>query len=132
MRCEHPNFDAAYMIIAFTIENLLKGIMIAKRLIILSKHEELHGILTSHNLCALQARAKPKVSASSNDLVFLTHFAEWRGRYPLPRSLDKFWPMGETGNPVVGHQPPQFQKRMDDYLVALDAELTSLCKEWVS
>ena len=91
-----PNFDAAYMLIAFAIENLLKGLMLAKGVATFSA-QQLPTALQGHDLRKFHGRAKPTATISTHLLDALTYMSEWRARYPLPIRLADFWPMDDKG-----------------------------------
>ncbi|MEJ0069925.1 MAG: hypothetical protein WDO24_15745 [Pseudomonadota bacterium] len=93
----HPNFDAAFMLIAFAVENLLKGIAVAKGLVTFSV-QKLPGALATHDLRRLHQLAAPTTAVAPHVLDHLTYMAEWRARYPLPMSVEQFWPMDQHGN----------------------------------
>jgi hypothetical protein len=124
-----PNFDAAHMLIAFAIENLLKGLMVAKGIATFSK-QELPKILNTHNLAKLHQLAAPRAVVPMYALDMLSYMAEWRGRYPLPITADGFWPMDDHGVPrVSGYSWPQFQTDFLTYCDSLEAELRALVVE---
>jgi hypothetical protein len=124
-----PNFDSAHMLIAFAIENLLKGLMVAKGIATLSK-QELPKILKTHSLARLHQLAIPRAVVPMYALDMLSYMAEWRGRYPLPLTADGFWPMDDHGVPrVSGYSWPQFQTDFLTYCDSLEAELLALVVE---
>ena len=121
-----PNFDAAYMLTAFAIENLLKGLMLAKGVATFSA-QELPTVLQGHDLRRFHGRAKPAATISPHLLDALTYMSEWRARYPLPLKLADFWPMDDRGNPKGGgFSFPKTQDEFSAYCEALDAELKGL------
>lgn len=125
-RFPRGNFDAAYMLIAFSIENFLKGIIIAKKIISFST-QELPGQLKTHNLNKLHALANPKAQIKPVLLDVLFYMAEWRGRYPFPTSVEGFWPIDEQGIPVaIGYSWPESQNEFLSYCDDLERELNSL------
>jgi hypothetical protein len=79
-----PNLDAAYMLMAFAIENLLKGLMVGKGSIDFSNHDKLPEELLTHNLCDLHNLAEPTATIAPYLLDALTYMAEWR-RVILPQ-----------------------------------------------
>src|SRR6202043_653459 len=87
-----PNFDAGYMLIAFAIENFLKGIMIAKGIVTFTG-ARVPKMLISHDLDKLHAAAAPAATIASHVLDSLTYMSQWRARYPLPTDVAMFWPM---------------------------------------
>ena len=121
-----PNFDADYMLIAYAIENLLKGLMIAKGMAPF-KGNKYPDILVGHDLYKLHEQAKPKATITSGVLHALTFMSEWRARYPLPLKLQDFWPIDKaSGNPRgVAFAWPNSHKEFWKYCDELDAELKS-------
>jgi hypothetical protein len=121
-----PYFDAGYMLIAYAIENLLKGLMIAKGIVRLEGNE--YPQIKGHDLRKLHQRAKPKTTVSLPLLDALTYRSEWRARYPLPLKLQDFWPMDEaSGFPKgTGFAWPRSHDEFWKYCDELDAELNSL------
>ncbi len=121
-----PNFDAAYMLIAFAIENLLKGILVARGLVTFSK-EEVPKPLKTHDLRKLHELASPTATIPTYALDTLSYMGDWRGRYPLPTSVEKFWPMNDDGTMRgAGYSWPQFHTDFFAYCDGLEAELRSL------
>ncbi len=90
------NFDAAFMLMAFAIESLLKGIAVAKGLVHFSA-QELPKPLKNHDLCRLNELTAPRAEIARHILDTLTYMSEWRARYPIPTSVEKFWPMHSDG-----------------------------------
>jgi hypothetical protein len=60
------------------------------------------GNLVTHDLHKLHKLAAPNATISQHVLDGLTYMSEWRGRYPLPRSVEKFWPMHDDGTLKIG------------------------------
>ena len=120
------NFYAAYMLIAYAIENLLKGLMLAKGIAELSATENYPQKLKGHDLRVLHERAEPKATVTLHLLDALTYMSEWRARYPLPLKLADFWPIDDEGNPKGnGFRFPNSHDEFWAYCNALDAELKS-------
>ncbi len=121
-----PNFDAAYMLMAFAIENLLKGILVAKGRVGFSK-QEIPKVLKTHDLRKLHDLAAPAATVPTYALDTLTYMGDWRGRYPLPTSAEKFWPMNDDGTVrAAGYSWPQFHTDFFAYFDALETELNGL------
>jgi hypothetical protein len=121
-----PNFDAALMLIAFAIENLLKGLAVAKNVAPFTG-QQLPKPLQTHDLYKLHKTASPNASISPDVLDFLTNVSTWQGRYPLPKSIEDFWPMDDHGRPKgVGYSWSKIQTETSAYCDALDAELRGL------
>jgi hypothetical protein len=122
-----PNLDAIYMLIAYAIENLLKGLMLAKG-IAKFRGQKYPNKLVSHDLRKLHERAKPRAIVSLHLLDALTYMSEWRARYPLPLKLQDFWPMDDKGNPK-GMSLPMSLDEFWAYCDALDEELKGYLSE---
>jgi hypothetical protein len=57
----------------------------------------------------------------------LTYMSVWRARYPLPTSVDEFWPMRSDGTiKAVGYRWPDFNTNIVSYYDDLEAELWEL------
>lgn len=123
-----PNLDAAFMLTGFAIENLLKGLIVAKGGVTFNK-QKLPRVLGTHKLNRLQDLAAPAVTIPKYVLDFLTYYSEWRGRYPMPLSVEQFWPMDNHGMlTVVGYSWPSSKLEMLNYCDALEHELRGLTK----
>jgi hypothetical protein len=121
-----PNFDAAYMLVAFAIENLLKGLAIAKRVAVFSA-QELPVNIRTHDLDKLHKLAAAKATISQHVLDSLTYMSEWRARYPFPTSVEKFWPMHDSGAPkAAGFNWPDSHLEFLSYCDGLEGELRAL------
>jgi hypothetical protein len=77
-----PNFNAAYMLVAFAIENLLKGLAIAKGLVTFSD-QKLPKELVTHDLDKLHKLVAPKATISQDVLDSLTYVGV-AGSLPAP------------------------------------------------
>ncbi len=118
-----PNFDAAFMLMAYAIENLLKGLAIAKELVRFSG-QTLPKTLKDHDLSRLHQLAGPRAAIAAYELDHLSYMSEWRARYPLPTSVDKFWPMRADGSiKAGGYRWPNSINNILAYYDALEAEL---------
>jgi hypothetical protein len=122
-----PNLEAIYMLIAYAIENLLKGLMLAKG-IAEFEGQKYPDNLIGHDLRKLHERAKPRATVSLHLLDALTYMSEWRARYPLPLKLQDFWPMDDKGNPKFISLPASLDECWA-YCNALDAELKECLSE---
>ena len=85
-----------YMLSAYAIENLLKGLIVKKQydeiLGTFNRKEKLPSMLDSHDLVALVKTAGMK-QIFSEDMDLLTKLGEnavWQGRYPLPMKPDDY------------------------------------------
>jgi hypothetical protein len=123
-RFPFPNLDAALMLLAFSVENLLKGLLLAKGAVKFSGLG-LPRELVSHNLADLHRRAAPKAAIKQHLLDNLTYFSVWRGRYPLPKDVEGFWPMRADGTMMraVGFDWPKSFEEILAYCDQLQAEL---------
>jgi hypothetical protein len=117
-----PNFDGAHLLIGFAIENLLKGLMVAKGIATFGA-QELPNILKGHDLRKLHDKTKPGSTITPHLLDALTYMVEWRARYPLPTSIEKVWPMDDKGNPKGGGFGANSNQELLAYCDGLDAEL---------
>jgi hypothetical protein len=122
-----PNLDAGYMLIAFAIENLLKGLIVAKGTVDAINPHRLFDKLFTDNLVDLNDLAEPKATIAPHLLDALTYMAEWRARYPTPTWIDLFWPMDEEGKirTGVGLWPGDYSD-IFRYSDELEAELSAL------
>ncbi|HEX3864224.1 MAG TPA: hypothetical protein VHY35_21285 [Stellaceae bacterium] len=126
MRYPFPNFDAAYMLIAFSIENLLKGLLIAKKLVTFDSKNSIPSNLRTHDLEKLERLASPIARLDKHSLYSLTYMSEWRGRYPMPTKVDKFWPMHDDGKMKTPGLVPEDHAKIFSYCDQLESELTRL------
>jgi hypothetical protein len=102
-----PNLDVGYMLVAFAIENFLKGLIVPK-LNHNTVWQKLPKELSTHDLISLQRRAAPSAIIAAHLLDYLTYLIEWRGRYPTPVYLmdSGAWHLKEyQGAPVPAGQP---------------------------
>ena len=121
----YPNFDAAHMLVAFAMENLLKGLIVAKGVVTFFD-QRIPRELASHNLLSLHQKALPASTITPLILESLTYTSTWRGRYPFPKSIDGFWPMREDGSfSAAGYSWPGFQEEALKYCIGLEMELKS-------
>jgi hypothetical protein len=93
-----PNLDVSYMLVAFAIENFLKGLIVPK-LNHNTVWQKLPKELSTHDLISLQRRAAPSAIIAAHLLDYLSYLIEWRGRYPTPVYPDGFWRMAPEGIP---------------------------------
>ena len=125
-----PNLDAGYMLMAFAIENLLKGLIVGKGSIDASNPGELFHELFTHNLSDLDNLAEPKATIERHFLDALTYVAEWRARYPTPVWIDQLWPMDEEGKIRAGAGLwPGDYSDIFRYSDELEAELSAYFKK---
>src|ERR1700682_5509503 len=93
-----PNLEGAYLLIGFAIENLLKGIIVAKGIATFSA-QKLPNTVLRHDIHKLHDKANPATTVAPHLLDAITYMIDWRARYPLPVSIEGFWPMDDKGNP---------------------------------
>ena len=121
-----PNFHVAYMLIAFALENLLKGIAIAKGSVTFSG-QELPKSLITHDLHKLHKLAAPKATIAPHTLDSLSYMSEWRARYPIAVDVEKIWPMSDAGIPKIAtFRWPDSHQEFLAYFDNLEAELRNL------
>jgi hypothetical protein len=118
-----PNLEVGYMLVAFAIENFLKG-LIVPTLNPNTVWRKLPEELTTHDLIGLQARAAPSASIAAYLLDYLTYLVEWRGRYPTPVYPDGFWRVAPEGIPrSAGPNWPADHHEIVNYCDSLATEL---------
>ena len=61
-----PNIEAGYMLMAFAIENLLKGLIVGKGTVDASNPDRLFDELLTHNLADLHNLAEPKATIATH------------------------------------------------------------------
>jgi hypothetical protein len=91
-----PNFDGAYLLLAYTIENLLKGLLIAQKKEHISE-SKLPKNLRSHDLWELYKMSGAKTELQERTLRSLTYMSVWRGRYPAPTSPQDLYFRSDNG-----------------------------------
>jgi hypothetical protein len=89
IKCEPPNYLPAQLLYAFALENVLKGLLIAKNPSLAGEHK-LNRQITSHNLVKLAEKAGFDVAGQELPLLeSLSEIAVWAGRYPVAIELKK-------------------------------------------
>jgi len=84
-----PNYKSAETIIAYALENLLKGLIIAKEPSLISE-KKLAKALDSHDLRKLAAVATISLSPDEDRILgVLTAVSTWSGRYPVARTFNE-------------------------------------------
>jgi len=122
-----PNLDAGYMLMAFAIENLLKGLIVGKGSVDATNPNKLLDELFTNNLVDLHNLAEPKATIEPRLLDALTYMAEWLARYPTPSWIDLFWPMDEEGRIRTGAGLwPGDHSDIFRYSDELEAELSAI------
>ena len=85
-----PGRDAAFMLLGFALENLVKGIIVCREPALVTKEglEKWPG--NSHDLEALFDKAGISVTPEERVVLKLaTQLTEWSGRYPVPMTFNK-------------------------------------------
>jgi len=122
-----PKLDAGYMLMAFAIENLLKGLIVGKGTVDAANPDHLFDELFTHDLAHLHDLAKPKATIARHFLDALTYMAEWRARCPSPVWIDLYWPLDEKGKIRAGAGLwPGDHSDVFRYSDELEAELSAL------
>jgi hypothetical protein len=126
-----PIFDGLHLLVGLAIENFLKGMIIAKERVQFDEHDlELPKRLKTHDLHKLHDLATPTATIASHLLHGLTYMTEWRARYPLPLSVDKFWPISEDGTPKPSSFTwPGSYDEIFRYCDQIESELVALIGE---
>jgi hypothetical protein len=123
---QFPRFEATDLLLAYAIENLLKALLIARGRVTF-QNQQLPKELKIHNLYKLHTLAGPKTQIPRHVLDWLTYMSEWRSRYPIPTSIEKFWPMDNHGTMRAGGFTfPQSHQQMLAYFDGLKAEVMAL------
>jgi len=120
-----PDFSAALMLVAYAVENLLKGMLLAKGIVTFDK-QTLPKELNKHNLKSLHLQATPKATMKAWLLLTLTEMSVWQGRYPLPTHIEKFWPTDDGSWHVVGFRWFTDEAECWIYFSDLETELREL------
>jgi hypothetical protein len=85
-----PNYPPAQLLYAFAIENVLKGLVVAKRPALIQE-QELSGELATHDLVKLANKASFTVHVQERPVLeALSRLSVWAGRYPVARKRDGF------------------------------------------
>lgn len=102
------------MLIAFTIENLAKGILIAQHAELVMPSGAIAAPIKSHDLSKLCTNALGNISDEEKDVLdVLSDFAVWRGRYPIPLNWHEMKPrQTSTGVWIQPSQGSVWEKRI--------------------
>jgi hypothetical protein len=99
IECEAPNYLPAQLLFAFAIENVLKGLIIAKNPS-LTGEREISSEIKSHDLVKLAGRASVEVYPQETSVLdALSEIAWWAGRYPVATGLGKYRGINPLGDP---------------------------------
>jgi hypothetical protein len=90
IECDPPNYLPAQLLYAFAMENVLKGLAIAKDPSLLSR-KELQRQIKSHHLPSLAKLAAFEVAVQERPLLeAMSRIALWGGRYPVAAKVDEY------------------------------------------
>lgn len=96
---EFPNYRPAEMLFGFSLECLVKGLLVQKCPALINS-ESLSNDIKSHKLASLATQAGLKLSEKEHRvLLHLTKITEWAGRYPIPLNYSGIVPKNATGCP---------------------------------
>jgi hypothetical protein len=87
--------SVCFMIIAFSIENILKGVIVRQKRRTFrhpnTLNKTLPKILNNHNLLKLVELANIDISDEEKSLLLrLSRYSKWSGRYPIPVKAEDF------------------------------------------
>lgn len=106
------------MLMGFSLENLIKGILVAEGHPCMADGTRLHHDLTQY---ADLIKGVVLTETDKNVLADLQHYVLWAGRYPRPRQAARMIP--------IGHSKPRHDaelalgQRLYDYLRSLSPEI---------
>jgi hypothetical protein len=90
IECDPPNYLPGQLLYAFAMENVLKGLAVAKVPELVGELK-LDRQIKSHDLIRLAKRASFEVAVQEVPVLeALSQIAEWAGRYPVAASLDRY------------------------------------------
>jgi hypothetical protein len=79
-----PNFLPAQLLFAFALENVFKGLILARNPGLMDENR-LSRVISSHDLVDLAQKAQIRIAQLEIQVLeALSELAEWAGRYPLP------------------------------------------------
>lgn len=88
IRAEPPNYPPAQLLYAYAIENVLKGLIIAKQPKFIDE-QKLNRTVTSHDLIHLAAKAGFTIHVQEKPVLeALSKLLSWAGRYPVALDRD--------------------------------------------
>jgi hypothetical protein len=88
--CEPPNYPPAQVLYAYSIENVLKGIIVANDATVVDENK-ISRTLKSHDLIALAADARVQVHVQEKPvLAALSDLSVWAGRYPVALTKEDY------------------------------------------
>jgi hypothetical protein len=127
IRSHSPDVRPVYMLYGFALENLLKGLLIARTPHLISERS-LSKRIVGHNLRALLRNAGISVNAEEEEALRWTEEAVvWKARYPVPAKINGARGFFEPGDP--GLRQVQVRKRiLEDIFVRIEATLKTYAK----
>lgn len=103
-----PKFLPAFMLYGFALENLLKGVLVARDANLVG--DKKINVPKTHDLVALADLAKISLSTTQRDLLKrLSTITTWSGRYPAAVSIEDFAPIG------IAAQQQLIKRHADDF-----------------
>jgi hypothetical protein len=89
IQCEPPNYLPARVLYAFSMENALKGLAIARKPELVGA-QNVDRALLSHDLNRLSTLASFTLAVQEAPILrALSHIGEWAGRYPVARNINQ-------------------------------------------
>lgn len=99
---EEPRFLPAFLLYGYAVENLLKGLYVAKNPTAID--DEHIKVPAHHNLRALAVAARYPATAGEIKLMKkLTTVTTWSGRYPVAKTLGEHGPLGVNTEGLFQH-----------------------------
>lgn len=99
--------EVYFLLMGYSIENLLKGIVLSKQPGLLDKDKgKLSNTILTHNLVKLAKNCDINITLDERHLLeALTTSIVWEGKYPTPKEEDSMYPfVNKTGNLVFRGQ----------------------------
>ena len=127
-----PNYLPAQLLYAFALENVFKGLIIARAPGLVDE-SRLSRAISSHNLVDLAQKAQISIAdLETRVLEALSQLGEWAGRYPLPlRSEADFISKGNPNTLMdYGSLHPTMRHVFDNALQALEGLLPADTSEF--
>jgi len=121
---EDPDFDFSFlypiyrMLIGFSFENLLKGILLAQDAIFM-ENGEIGKTFTTHNIGHLLSQINDSqfklTSEEKKILIELEKYVVWQGRYPVPKKKERYkLSVHSTPEHLIEQE---LWKKINDYLI---------------
>lgn len=122
--CEPPNYPPAQALYAYAIENVLKGLIVAKDATLVNENK-ISKRLRSHDLIQLSADAGVQVHVQEHPvLTALSDSSLWAGRYPVALTKEEY--IGKENSDAMldyGSQNVTMRRFFDRVLKELEAKL---------